>query len=88
MDTRVKIIPIKTAVFFILLLLSHKAFADYKVGPEDQLEIIFWQDKDLNSSVRVSLNGTITLDVIGELKVKDKTTNQIQNEIVNVFYLP
>ncbi len=82
MDTLCRIIPIKTFIIFIILLSSHLAFADYKVGPEDQLEIKFWQDKDLNTLVRVSLNGTITLDIIGEISVKDKTTTQIQNEIV------
>lgn len=54
----------------------------YKIGPEDQLEVSFWQDPGLNALVRVSLDGKITLDIIGQVEAAGKTTEELQNDIV------
>jgi polysaccharide export outer membrane protein len=58
------------------------AAEQYRVGPGDELEIRFWQDPRLNSQVRVSLDGTIALDIVGTITVAGKTTNEIQSDIV------
>ncbi len=55
---------------------------EYRIGPEDQLEVNFWQDVQLNTLVRVSLDGTITLDIIGQIQAAGKTTVELQNDIV------
>ncbi len=54
----------------------------YKIGPEDVLEVNFWQDPKLNSTVRVGLDGNITLDIIGQIEAAGKTTEQLQDDIV------
>jgi polysaccharide export outer membrane protein len=53
----------------------------YKIGPEDVLEIRFWQAPDLNTSARVGLDGNITLDIIGQVHAAGKTIEELQSEI-------
>ncbi|HOD65828.1 MAG TPA: polysaccharide biosynthesis/export family protein [candidate division Zixibacteria bacterium] len=55
---------------------------EYRIGPGDVLEIEFWQDPTLNSTLRVSFDGTITLDIIGEIKASGRTTQELQEDIV------
>jgi len=67
----------------ISLILVFSALAEgYKIGPEDVLEINFWQDPQLNAIVRVSIDGKITLDIIGQIQAAGKTTEELQNDIV------
>ncbi len=54
----------------------------YKIGPEDVLEINFWQDDNLNTQVRVTLDGKITLDIIGEIDAVGLTTVELERSIV------
>ncbi len=55
---------------------------EYKIGPEDVLEINFWQDPSLNSVVRVGQDGKIALDIVGQMQAADKTTSQLETDIV------
>jgi len=55
---------------------------EYKVGPGDVIEINFWQEPTLNSLVRVSQEGKISLDIAGEIEVSGRTTSQIETDIV------
>jgi len=72
------------AIIFALLALaiSTASATEYQIGPEDVLEISFWQEPTLNTQVRVSQDGTITLDIIGQINAVGKTTNELENEIV------
>ncbi len=67
-----------------LLLIASAAFGaeEYKIGPGDMLKINFWQDPTLNTDVRVAQDGTITLDIVGEIDAAGRTTQELQNEIV------
>jgi len=71
-------------LFLTVFLLSNNVSwaKEYKIGPDDILEIRFWQDPNLNSNVRVTSDGMITLDIIGEIKAAGKTTLELQNDIV------
>lgn len=70
-------------VMSLLLCGATTVSAEYKVGPEDVLQIRFWQEPDLNSSVRVSQDGTITLDIIGEVEAAGRTVQELQTDIVD-----
>ena len=70
-----------TLLVFLVIVFSALA-QGYKIGPEDVLEINFWQDTQLNATVRVSLDGMITLDIIGQIEAAGKTTEELQNDIV------
>ncbi len=54
----------------------------YQIGAEDVLEIEFWQDENLNAQVRVTLDGKITLDIIGEIDAAGLTTSELERNIV------
>ncbi|MDD3731451.1 MAG: polysaccharide biosynthesis/export family protein [candidate division Zixibacteria bacterium] len=69
-------------LFIFLCGLISPFASEYKIGAEDVLEVIFWQDPQLNTTVRVSLDGKITLDIIGRIDAAGKTTEELQNDIV------
>jgi polysaccharide export outer membrane protein len=61
---------------------TQKGFSrDYKIGPEDLLEINVFEVEKLNKTVRVSAQGNITLPLLGVLRVKDLTASELEKEI-------
>jgi polysaccharide export outer membrane protein len=54
---------------------------DYKIGPEDLLEISVFEDEKLNKTVRVSSQGNISLPLLGILKVGGLTAYETEKEI-------
>ncbi len=56
-------------------------YRDYKIGPEDLLEITVFEDAQLNKAVRVSSQGNISFPLLGILKVKDLTAYELEKEI-------
>ncbi|MEW6186683.1 MAG: polysaccharide biosynthesis/export family protein [Thermodesulfobacteriota bacterium] len=44
------------------------AEGDYRLGPEDVIEITVWGHQDLQRQVAISLDGTITFPLIGEVR--------------------
>jgi len=56
-------------------------YRDYKIGPEDLLEISVFEEEKLNKTVRVSSQGNISLPLLGILRVKGLTANESEKEI-------
>ncbi|NWF93116.1 MAG: polysaccharide biosynthesis/export family protein [Syntrophaceae bacterium] len=56
-------------------------YRDYKIGPEDLLEINVFEVEKLNKTVRVSSQGNISLPLLGILRVKDLTAYELEKEI-------
>jgi len=54
---------------------------DYKIGPEDLLEISVFEEEKLNKTVRVSSQGNISIPLLGILMVKGLTANELEKEI-------
>lgn len=54
---------------------------DYKIGPEDLLQIDVWKEKDLQREVLVRPDGWITFPLVGNISAKGKTAQQVQDEI-------
>jgi polysaccharide export outer membrane protein len=54
---------------------------DYKIGPEDLLEINVFEAEKLNKTVRVSAQGNINLPLLGVLRVKGLTASESEKEI-------
>ncbi len=67
----------------LLSTLSSKRdlYRDYKIGPEDLLEISVFEDEKMNKTVRVSSQGNISLPLLGILKVKGLTPYELEKEI-------
>ena len=87
METRnLKLVLIGLAVIAVgIVLPPDSRGADYLVGAEDELDISFWQDPDLNTQVRVGRDGKISLDIIGQIDAAGKTTEQLQDDIVRLI---
>uniref|UniRef100_A0A7C3UYR4 Polysaccharide export protein n=1 Tax=Desulfobacca acetoxidans TaxID=60893 RepID=A0A7C3UYR4_9BACT len=78
--------PKKIMALGLILLLFHLAAPvwaqeDYRLGPEDEIEIRVWNHDDLTRKVRVGLNGTISFPFIGEIKAQGMTVLDLQREL-------
>ena len=60
-------------------------YHDYKIGPEDLLEISVFEVEKLNKTVRVSSQGNISLPLLGVLRVKGLTANQLERELTELL---
>jgi polysaccharide export outer membrane protein len=56
-------------------------YRDYKIGPEDLLEISVFEAEKLNQTVRVSSQGNISIPLLGVVRVKGLTANQLEREL-------
>jgi polysaccharide export outer membrane protein len=56
---------------------------DYRVGPQDQLEIAVYQLPELSRTVRVNTRGYISLPLLGPILVGGKTVTEIEAELVD-----
>jgi polysaccharide export outer membrane protein len=67
-------------------LASSKAtHGDYKIGPEDLLEVAVFEVEKLNKTVRVSARGDISLPLLGILKVKGMTATELEKWIADLL---
>lgn len=55
--------------------------ADYVIGPEDILTIIFWREKDLSSEVIVRPDGRISLPVLQDVHATGLTPEQLRESL-------
>jgi polysaccharide export outer membrane protein len=53
-------------------------FADYRIGPDDQLDISVLEASELGGKPRVSDGGTISLPLVGTVKAAGLTTLELQ----------
>jgi polysaccharide export outer membrane protein len=58
---------------------------DYKIGPQDLLEISVFEVEKLNKTVRVSSQGNINLPLLGILRVKGLTAEELEKEIKSLL---
>jgi len=63
------------------LSVQRDPYSDYNIGPEDLLEISVFEVEKLNKTVRVSSQGNISLPLLGVLRVKGLTANQLEREL-------
>jgi polysaccharide export outer membrane protein len=52
--------------------------ADYVVGPDDVLSIVFWRDKDLSAEVVVRPDGRISLPLLNDVPAAGLTPDQLR----------
>jgi len=74
-------------VTLMLISFSSAYSQQYKIGPEDELRITFWQQPGLDRTAKVSRDSTIILPVIGRLKAGGLTTSQLSEKIIYEFSL-
>ncbi len=54
---------------------------EYRMGPEDVVQVWVWKEPDLSTTVVVRPDGRLSLPLIGELDAKGKTATELQGEI-------
>ena len=60
---------------------AYEGVSDYRIGPQDLLEISVFQVADLNRTVRVNTSGDISLPLIGVMRAGGRTTQELEADI-------
>lgn len=55
--------------------------AEYVIGPEDVLGIVFWREPEISGDVTVRPDGRVTLPLIGELRAEGLSPDQLRAQI-------
>jgi polysaccharide export outer membrane protein len=55
--------------------------ADYVIGPEDVLTVVFWRDKDMSSDVVVRPDGRISLPLLNEVQAAGLTPESLRVQL-------
>jgi polysaccharide biosynthesis/export protein len=55
--------------------------AEYRLGPEDVIEIFVWKEPDLSTTVTIRPDGKISLPLANELDASGKTAAELQTEV-------
>jgi polysaccharide export outer membrane protein len=58
--------------------------ANYVIGPDDVLSIMFWRDKDMSTDVVVRPDGQISLPLVNEIHAGGLTPGQLRDAIDSV----
>jgi len=53
--------------------------ADYVIGPDDVLAVVFWREKDLSGDVAVRPDGMITVPLLNDVKAAGLTPEQLRD---------
>jgi polysaccharide export outer membrane protein len=59
------------------------ADAEYRLGPEDVIDVFVWKEPELSTSVVVRPDGRISLPLASELEASGKTAAELQKEIAD-----
>jgi polysaccharide export outer membrane protein len=57
--------------------------ADYVIGADDHLSIVFWRDKDMTSDVVVRPDGKISLPLLNEIQAAGQTPEQLRAQVAD-----
>ena len=55
--------------------------ADYVIGPDDQLSVVFWRDKDMSADVAVRPDGKISLPLLNDVQAAGLTPPQLRDRL-------
>src|SRR5713101_6200003 len=58
--------------------------ADYVIGPEDVLSVVYWRDKDMTGDVSVRPDGKISLPLLNDVQAAGLTPAQLRDRLVEV----
>ncbi len=58
---------------------------DYRIGPKDLLEITVFGLPELNQTVRVAEDGSITMSLIGRVAVAGLTTQELEQRLASIL---
>jgi len=77
----------RTLFIPLALLLLSSAFAQvdssYKLSAGDKIKILVFEEPDMSFDVLVDNTGVMTYPYLNEIVIKDKTTSELENELVD-----
>ena len=81
-----RILGVWLTILLVGIFLS-VAFAqkDYRLGPEDEIEIRVWDHEDLTRKTRVGLDGNISFPFVGEIKAQGLPLAELQKKIEHLL---
>jgi polysaccharide export outer membrane protein len=59
--------------------------SEYRIGPQDLLEISVFLNEDLRREVRVNTGGQISLPLVGSIQAGGKTVKELELELSNAY---
>jgi len=62
---------------------AHAPASAYVIGPDDELSIVFWRDKDLSVDVVVRPDGKISLPLLNDVQAAGYTPDQLRVNLVD-----
>jgi polysaccharide export outer membrane protein len=57
--------------------------ADYVIGPDDVLQIVFWSEKNLSSEVVVRPDGKVSLPLLNDVQAAGLTPEQLRKAVMD-----
>jgi polysaccharide export outer membrane protein len=57
--------------------------ADYVIGPDDVLTIVYWKDKDMTGDVTVRTDGKISLPLLNDVQAAGLTPTQLRDRLLD-----
>jgi len=60
---------------------AYKGVSEYRIGPQDLLEISVFQVTELNRTVRVNTSGDISLPLVGVMRAGGRTVQELEADI-------
>ena len=64
---------------------AYNGVSEYRIGPQDLLEISVFQVAELNRTVRVSTSGDISLPLVGVMKAGGRTVQELEGQIAKTL---
>lgn len=61
------------------------AETDYRIGPNDVLQVTVWDQKDLDQTVFVRPDGKISLLLVGEIQAGGVTVGDLTSQLTNLY---
>ncbi|MCL4504068.1 MAG: polysaccharide export protein [Deltaproteobacteria bacterium] len=77
-----KIICMLGLMLLVSLVGYARAQENYRLGPEDEIQIRVWDNDDLTRKTRIDLNGMISFPFVGQIKAGGLTVLELQKELI------
>jgi polysaccharide biosynthesis/export protein len=68
---------------FVPVVAPAPVAGEYRIGPEDQLDIVAYQNVELTRNVRVRPDGKISLPLVNDIQAADLTPLQLRAAVTN-----
>ena len=65
--------------------LQTREYADYVIGPYDEIRVLVWQTPELSTDVRVRPDGRISTPLISDMVAAGKSPSELSDDIENAL---